>query len=122
MDAKEYLKELVRMFDSLREDRYKGEPSCTGVACEKCPFYKSKIIGCREFFPESVDIVEKWSKEHPAKTMLTDFLEKYPNARLDGNGVPRFCPKDLGYEKDGKAHCRNLHCVDCWNRPLEEVE
>ena len=60
-----------------------------------------------------------WSQEHPRKTMLQDFLEKYPYAKLRNDGTPEgICPDILGYE-DGESWC-DRKCVKCWNRPLEE--
>lgn len=121
MDAKEYIREKIRMFDSLRDNSiYRGKNSCGGVECDDCPMLGASRK-CINAVEESVDIVEKWSKEHPIKTILADFLEKHPNAPLDNNGVPRLCPKHLGYEGE-YADCHGLHCVECWNRPLEEVE
>lgn len=29
---------VIRMWDSLREDEYKGEKRCIGVNCRDCPF------------------------------------------------------------------------------------
>lgn len=117
MDAIKYFEEKKRMLDSLgRKSRI-----CSGVNCSDCPFYAFKRgLLCGEFefgYPEeAVAIVEKWSQEHPQKTMLMDFLEKYPNAPLK-NGVPRFtCPRHLGYT-DIEDICGGK-CVDCWNRPL----
>lgn len=112
MDAKEYIRELVRMFDSLRDDCYKGITTCGGVDCKECPL-KSPLI-CTMFLPESVDIVEKWSKEHPVKTIMDDFLEKYPNAELEGYGRPHVCAEKLGYMVEC---CHN--CINCWNTPME---
>ena len=47
------------------------------------------------------------------KTYLQDFLEKYPNAMLDREGLPVICPYQLGYY--GKPICeevkeRSLNC------------
>ena len=36
MDKEEYKKEIVRMWDSIR-DKHKGEYSCYGVDCDSCP-------------------------------------------------------------------------------------
>ena len=71
-------------------------------------------------YPEkAVELVEKWSKEHPERTYLTDFLAKYPNARLDGSGTPfGICVADLGIIKCCPGSACN--CKDCWNTPVEE--
>lgn len=71
----------------------------------------------------AVEIVEKWSKEHPRKTILQDFLEKYPKAPMDEKGFPKdVCPFALGYEEDDCGVYFADKCFDCWNRPLEEEE
>ncbi len=74
LDEKTFKKELVRMWDSLRSDRYKGYCSCSGLSCNRCPLYK---IGCREPINtfKMIDVVEKWSNEHP--------LNKYKISKLE---------------------------------------
>ena len=122
MDAVKYFEEKRRMLDSL--GRTTGE--CGGVRCSDCPFSHKNIGGelyCEELeilYPEqAVAIVEKWSDEHPRKTMLEGFLEKYPKAMLREDGMPYgICPYMLGY---GEAReCIYLSCKACWSRPLEE--
>lgn len=120
MDAVKYLKEKNRMFDSL--GRTGGR--CKGVNCKSCPFDSSNNgmrCGCVDFqveYPEkAVAIVEKWSKENPRKTILQDFLEKYPNAKTDSKGEPKTCCVNLGYKKYDECDLGN--CNSCWNRSLE---
>lgn len=74
---------------------------------------------------EAVKIVEKWSEEHPRKTLLQDFLEKYPNAKIESDGTPGFCPNALGYrdieiclDDDPNTTC----CDKCWGRCIDDVE
>ena len=65
MDEKTYKKEIVRMWDSIRDDEYKGIESCSGVTyCDVCPLYN---IGCGESSNafEMIKAIEKWSSEHP---------------------------------------------------------
>lgn len=109
MDAVKYLKEKARMCKTIG-------------GCYYCPFTKEvkgvrKVCGSfqKEYPEEAVKIVEKWSAEHPQKTILQDFLEKYPDARIDSKGRPVSCPVNLGYPTD----CKTVKCCDCWNRPLE---
>lgn len=67
-----------------------------------------------------IEIVQKWSDEHPAKTLLDDLKEKYPNYQKSfKDGTPSICPYKLGYEDSG--NCPADTCKECWNRPLEEV-
>ena len=72
MDKEEYEKELVRMWDSLRSDEYKGKNICDGIFCEDCPLSEiNNGGGCMEPMKvfEIIKIVEKWSKEHPPKKL-----------------------------------------------------
>lgn len=117
MEAKKYFEEKIRLWDSLRKDE-KGVHRCVGVNCLDCPF--NNKYGCLSLKIESVDIVEKWSKEHPRKTMLSDLLEKLPNIPKDDYDLPyKLCPNNLGYEKE--KYCRGrvvTPCDICWNREL----
>lgn len=96
----------------------------------KCPLngYNSGAdMGCSLFVkrePEKcAEIVEKWAVEHPQKTILQEFLEKYPDARVDKRGIPpELCPDDLGYSRAEKCGIGSNICVKCWNKPLEEAK
>lgn len=109
MDAVTFIKERNRMCDFYKCCKIKGCPaenlSCDSL--EEITIHGFKLI--RD--------VEQWSKEHPRKTILQDFLEKYPNAELNDDGIPKPCPYWLGY-KD-MPFCNRIRCVECWNRPLE---
>lgn len=71
MTKEEYKSEIVRMWDSLR-DEHKGEYSCYGVDCEFCPLGRR----CDRIFSfEMIEVVEKWSKEHPPKKYQVSRLE-----------------------------------------------
>jgi hypothetical protein len=116
MDAVEYLKEKARMTDDCN------------AACWECPFSEKnncKKINCAEFqgqFPvEAVTIVEKWSREHPAKTFADVFFEKFPNAQRTMSNVPPFgiCPDKIF--KIEKVCNSSISCTDCWNREYEEA-
>lgn len=89
--------------------------------CTECPLFETpEQISCADFilnYPkEAEEIILKWAEEHPVKTRLTDFLEKYPNAQLHDNR-PIFCCMRLGYKCD---NCGKTKCKDCWNTALEE--
>ena len=115
MDAVKYLKEKQRMCEKY-------------IDCLDCPLdeVKSKhhitcVMTEKTHSEEAVEIVEKWSAENPEKTILQDFLEKYPNAK-SGVIIRNTCPDDLGYEEEGnKCSTRRYktECEECWNRPLE---
>lgn len=113
MDAVKFLEELHRM--CLATD---GCRTCAiRHAGSYCPSYLPKI-------EETVAIVEKWSAEHPVKSILMDFLEKCPKTPLI-NGIPDFPPRQVGYCGEGRitcSLCERKHGLvrDCWNLPLEE--
>lgn len=98
------------------------------IRCTDCPlsrFNNNEKIVCSElelFHSETaVQIVQRWSDEHPQKTFLTEFLKHYPNAPLEYDGTPNFCPYRLGLMS--KDNCRKDHnCVKCWNQPIEDGE
>ena len=123
MDAVKYFKEKRRMLNSLGRKFQR----CGGVLCSDCPFSNinnGKGLSCSDFeaeYPEEVvAMVEKWAAEHPQKTMLQDFLERYPNAPLDKIGTPFICPYEIGYEEQClDRDCNDIGCVKCWNRPIE---
>ncbi|MBQ5708803.1 MAG: hypothetical protein IIV62_02455, partial [Anaerotignum sp.] len=92
--------------------------------CNECPL----SFECTEYdvtcsvlegkYPEeAVEIVQKWAEEHPAKTRMSDFFEKFPDAPRKHDGTPYFCPG--GVYGDAHSRCSGPGCYDCWNRPLE---
>lgn len=92
MDAVKFLQERNRMFLS-------------GGA--------TPSIGLEDDFDPvvAVEIVEKWSEQHPRKTRQSVFLEQYPNAVLDKDGVLRICPAFVGSDVSEKYRC--LCLADC---------
>ena len=62
---------------------------------------------------EAVNIVDKWSNEHPRKTMLQHFIKEHPKARFE-NGIPLVCPFQLGYTDEDKCYFYR-DCKKCWN-------
>lgn len=115
LNAVEYLREKERMTNG-----------CIANNCINCPLshrnngIEDICVKLEAKYPEkAVEIVENWSKEHPVKTYLSDFLEKYPNAIRDNDGTPKSCVNNL-YNTDPDCVC--LDCDECWNRPLDEME
>ena len=118
MDAMMFLKEQKRLCEMHD-------------VCEGCPAYRA---GCGCIFSvthgstpeEQAEIVEEWSIAHPRKTRQDVFLEQYPEALLDVNGLLDICPAPifLSHRLVGGG-CRDPHkkCADCkrefW---LQEVE
>ena len=76
-------------------------------------------------YQEAAAKVAQWekAKEKPQKTILHDFLEKFPNAsKYKDTGLPVICPFRLGYCKaPSEDECSVTNCADCWNRPLEQI-
>lgn len=123
MEFVEYMKIKKRMTKTDFKD------TC-GLPCDECPFNiddVGSILPCHGFemlYPEKAEaIVQKWSEEHPQKTILQEFLEHYPNSPLNEKGVPRdICPHHIGYIDlfDGEDCYDN--CYKCWNQPVAEKE
>ena len=98
------------------------------IKCSDCPLCSKKngiaeYISCISFemyHPEkAIEIVQKWSDEHPRRTYLTEFLEHYPSAQLNDKGLPLICPHLLGLMR--RDDCR-ANCIECWSQPIEDGE
>ena len=71
----QYQKDLIRMWDSMRED-CKGKEYCAYVSCSDCPLYRevcydgNDISGLTHMFDaeKAVKIVTQWAKDHPVET------------------------------------------------------
>lgn len=112
MEAKLFMEEKARMCQSYNSG-CKGCPAIN-VGCNAIAFSSTKPSPNFKI----IEIVEKWSKEHPRKTFLIDFKEKHPNAPLNEDGIPEdICPSELGYCKSAEG-C-DLRCTACWNRYME---
>lgn len=74
--------------------------------------------------------VEQWAKEHPAKTRQSEFLEQWPEARIDKTtGVLTICPAELTKEcRDDREACGAYSVETCVCEPcrrkfwMQEVE
>lgn len=113
MDALKFFKEFKRMCNCYSEEfcagcPRKAEPNCDELIMEDDEL--NKLIAD----------VEKWSKEHPQRTRLQDFREKYPNAQICESGLPSACCMSLGYCKN--CDDTDNDCWACWNMPVEEDE
>lgn len=120
MDVIEYLKTEERICGFYTE------------GCQECPlssYNNGAGTGCGRFIkqePEKcIEIMKKWTEEHPQKTIVQELLEKCPDAPINGRGYPgNICPDNLGYSRYEKCPSVGVGdiCVDCWNRPLEEAK
>ena len=117
MDALEFLKNFNRMRESYQN-------------CDSCPLEEKKNCDCLSGCTDNemkinISTVEQWPKEHPRKTRQSVFLEQYPEAELDKNGVLRVCPAPISpkYRSDGRCATFARGCVECrkeyW---MQEVE
>lgn len=102
MDAVKYLREFARM--------------CAEYSiCKGCPIgdRECRIMEAQE--PEKiVDIVAEWAKEHPVETRQSVFLERYPNAEIDKDGVLYICPRYMDKTQECKAlGDAEKECVEC---------
>ena len=111
MTKEEYKKNLIRMFDSIRNE-YKGDENCAGVNCgNNCPFY-GKVCGMGQIkfhVYEAIEVVEKWAKEHPIMTNLEKFKEVFgtePTTHTCVNPKATKC-RDCKYFYGGRCKVRN---------------
>ena len=116
MDAVEYLKNKERCV-------------CRS-SCSRCPFNSTnngKNVECEDLevlYPErAVEIIEKWSAEHPVKTRQSEFLKLFPNAYINGNEVIEIHPCCLDKDIANSERCKEISCTDCQKEYwLAEVE
>lgn len=57
--------------------------------------------------------VEEWSAAHPRKTRQDVFLEQYPEAEIDANGLLTVCPKRISADIRVTVNCMRQRCSDC---------
>lgn len=116
MDAVKLIEERRRMCKSF-DDR------CTG-----CPAFKATedellcIVNTQSPLDATtqIAIVEEWSAAHPCKTRQSVFLEQWPEAARDKEGILDICPQCL----DRNLECgRNTSCGECcrefWTQEAE---
>lgn len=106
--------------------------TCDASSCNTCPFSLRNngiVKHCVDFekvYPErAVEIVENWGKEHPPKTRMSDFLEKFPKAEVLKYGHDEYidiCPISI----DTTRTCPNGECKNCkleyWNEEMEDTD
>ena len=112
--------ELQRLCDSrtrcVNDEANKGQCPMLG----RCEDALTKIS--IEDATKLVEIIQKWSDEHPKKTYAQDFFEKFPKAQSYSDGSPVVCRKIIYGEI--RPPFKNCHytgaCYKCWNEPMEE--
>ena len=87
--------------------------------CDNC-ILKDTGISCyntRYITQERIDIVQKWSDEHPEKTRKEVFLEMFPKADVRVIGIHNVCFGYLIGEECSDARRGEIGCEGCWDRP-----
>lgn len=73
---------------------------------------------------KAVEIVERWAKDHPVRTLQSVFLERYPNATIDKDGSIGICPAAIEakscYDLSAGMSC----CKECrkhfWHKETDK--
>lgn len=114
MDAVKFIEERSRMCDTC----FDAEKN----SCVNCPANHCACLSMRAITDDNkiVSIVEEWSAAHPRKTRQDVFLEQWPKARIDTDGVLWACPINFVYNHPCFS---GSGCPDCrrefW---MQEVE
>ena len=110
MNAVEFLRDFRRMCSSY------------GDTCSGCEFQSAECAPTEEDCDHEkvIRVVEKWAKEHPVKTRLSEFLKLFPNASVQEEGCPSLCTKFF----DSTVSCKDSKsCLDCkkkfWLTPID---
>lgn len=121
-----YFAEKQRM---TKKHKLNGGAYICELNCTDCPLGSlnndaSDKMSCSDFetiYPEkAIEIVQKWSDEHPQRTYLSELLKIFPNIPLSNDGTPKsLCPFELGVTMTEKC---NNECVECWNQPIKDGE
>lgn len=125
MDAVKFIEERNRMCRSFDTGCY-GCPACNNLEEDDgilhCAFDQDSTVDAKA----QIAIVEKWSSAHPYKTRQSVFLERWPEAEVDENGILTLCPASISStHRNEYGECANYgaKCTDCcrefW---LHEVE
>ena len=112
MDAVEFLRDFRRMCSSYDD--------CTGCELDDDQCSPTEEDCDHE---KVIRVVEKWAKEHPVKTRLSEFKKLFPNASEQAGGCPNCCVIKF----DSTVSCKDSEgCLDCkkkfWLTPIEEEE
>lgn len=113
MDARKFIEERNRVCDYyMKNDAYNG--------CADCPVCDFACNVLSDVTPEFIATVEKWSQEHPRKTLQDVFLEQWPETKLF-DGMIDIKPCSLAASL--RSECPKTFCYDCrrefW---MQEVE
>lgn len=123
MDAVKFIKERNRMCKSF-------SPDCEGCRIDEVkPVINECVLWTLDNPEKAVQIVEEWSAAHPRKTRQDVFLEQWPEAKLDEDGIIVICPAVLSktYRMYSGEKCPTTItpkiCADCRRKFwMQEVE
>lgn len=121
MEAEKFLKEWKRMCGACSENEIDCSDECgfmkefSGNRYDDIECWRCALL----FHDRAVKAVSDWAAAHPAKTRLTDFIGKYPNAPKREDGTPIVCAAAIGYGSFCSVGIYHKTCRDCWNQPLE---
>ena len=114
LNKEEFKKEYIRMMDSGRPDRYKGSANCSGIGCKKCLLNAicDREEGNTFLSFETIEIVEKWSKDHPTMSNADKFKEVFGVEPRDSECEDHLiCPRHAGFTN---VRCDlQYNCNDC---------
>lgn len=118
MDAVKFLKEKAKMCSKYS-------------SCSKCRFYENEVepagMDCKKFvdtYPErAAEFFEDWSKENPSKTRQDVFMEQWPNAQVDRQGILFMYPCEVDKTMRKKDVPCYIGCQECraefWAQEVE---
>lgn len=118
--------DCTKTVDFLREWGRMCQP---GIFCCSCPLARDgATTGCKPMMKEhpddAIEIVQKWSDEHPVMTWKGKLKEMLPNVDMS-KIIGTCCPYNLlGGEAPNMETCRSSgdyeDCVNCWNGEYKE--
>lgn len=111
-----YLKEKGRMLESIKADC----SYCILASAHNGTGFFCCIFECKH--PDkAISVIQNWSDEHPQKTYLDDFREKFPKARVEDNYICcGLCVADLYSINVDICNQSESECIRCWNSTMEE--
>lgn len=117
MNAVRFIEERTRMCKSWNKCS-DGCPAWAGL----CKLETGSALECEA--DEQVEIVKEWAAAHPRKTRQDVFLEQWPEAMIESDGVIAICPTALD-KSYGKTHCTHIltkaGCDSCRSKFWGEV-
>lgn len=118
----DFFAELRRLCDSrtVCEADAANKEQCPLVGFAFCG--RSAAEGSAKEIIKAIEILQKWSDEHPKKTYAQDFFEKFPKAQSNSDGTPFVCRKRIyGGIRSTLEDCDYTGaCYRCWSEPLND--